>query len=289
MQNQWRGFFQFNKLRVERAMFSSQLKNGLIFLGAFILWCVDRVQDQQASPQGRLALVAGSVALLTAAVTLITWTATPLWAGVAAPSQRAKKNQDGMALAQMDTRQMLSWIDGLQERIQKNRRDLQQPQQLAAASSSAMVKTDTLTRVWTGRHDPFEPLVRDAVEEETTQELLPEKDPLEGLSFTGTVGDARAGAQIGIFKVKDAMDNETTLIKKRGDAFFVNGASVKLLQLSAHQVALNVDGKRRLIALSSYEDEGAQVAAGNPSAGTAQAATASPAMAGAGKIKGLQH
>lgn len=135
---------------------------------------------------------------------------------------------------------------------------------IAMAKSAIKNLSGTSKNELIGRHDPFDPLVREGEESSSAFSSMP-KDILEDVMFTGYVGDVNAKDKMAIIQVSEG-GMPKALIKKVGEAFEIDGEKVVLKSIDKGSIVLSVQGKTRRLTLAPYVDPVSAKASMTPSA-----------------------
>jgi hypothetical protein len=105
-----------------------------------------------------------------------------------------------------------------------------------------------------GRPDPFSPLFHEV--DDTPKVVAPviqKRDILQDVSYTGFIGDNRSSGKVAILHIADPSGGETTVIKKSGETFDVEGQRVVLNTINADGIRVNFEGSNRWLTLQSYQ------------------------------------
>jgi hypothetical protein len=272
-----------------------RLQDGLVFTGALTLWLADRMIEQALTPRGQIKLAMGAGTVALCLVGVLYATTGHMWAsslslqgpmvvnnnqqGLSAsalPHARAGKRHKQATFA-LDTPAMLSVIDDVNQGINAQRQQITQQQQqrlsddtneamalLASTSADASFSTAGSG----GRFDPFEPLIKPIVVSPLTASGLPKMpkpkpiDPMRGLSFAGTVGEASGTSTVGIFKLFVAGKGIVAQIKRLGEAVILpNGQQAIFKGVGRDTALLSFNGQQRVVGLQPYNDDDATATA----------------------------
>jgi hypothetical protein len=124
-----------------------------------------------------------------------------------------------------------------------------------------------------GRPDPFSPLVKEIDPATVVDTKAPEapRDILQDVSYTGFIGDKSSANKVAILHIADPGNTETTVIKKVGESFLVEGQSVTLRSIDNSGIRVNLAGNTRFLNLQAFQatpQTSGAAAAGNPMAGS---------------------
>lgn len=106
-----------------------------------------------------------------------------------------------------------------------------------------------------GRPDPFSPLVKefDPSTVVETKAVEAPRDVLLDVSYTGFIGDKDSANKVAILHIADPGNTETTVIKKVGESFLVEGQSVTLRSIDSSGIRVNLAGNTRFLNLQSFK------------------------------------
>jgi hypothetical protein len=264
-----------------------RIQDGLVFTGALTLWLADRMIEQTLTPQGKIKLALGISTTALVLVGILYATTGHMWASslslagpieiqsqggetTAQPNTGTSKRHTPEAFA-LDTPAMLNVIDDVNHGINEQRQQLTQQQQqrfnddtneaialLASTSTDASFSTAGSG----GRFDPFEPLIKPVVISPLGASGLPKMpkpkpiDPMRGLSFAGTVGEASGTSTVGIFKLMVAGKGIVAQIKRIGEAVVLpNGQQAIFKGVGRDTAMLSFNGQQRIVGLQPYNDD----------------------------------
>jgi hypothetical protein len=107
-----------------------------------------------------------------------------------------------------------------------------------------------------GRPDPFSPLVKEIDPTVQAVDKTPEvqRDVLQDVSYTGFIGDKSSAGKVAILHITDPNGNvESTVIKKVGESFLVEGQSAILRSIDSSGVRVHMAGNTRFLSLQSFQ------------------------------------
>ena len=119
-----------------------------------------------------------------------------------------------------------------------------------------------------GRTDPFAPIITGPHSGDS--DPTKPKDILDNVSFTGFIGDAHAKSKdkVAIIEIGNPGGSSTSLVKKVGESFELQGAKVIVRDVRSNELYLTVGGARRTLELVPYVDTALLNGGGGSSGGS---------------------
>jgi hypothetical protein len=133
----------------------------------------------------------------------------------------------------------------------------------------------------TGRPDPFSPLFSANGSALVSKPEDAKKDVLEGVRYTGFIGDLNSKDKVAIIRVSDSVTGTAkTWIKKVGEKMTVNGETVWVKAISKRSLSLHASGEFRQLSMQEYQVVKPEAASGGSPASGGNSAGGNPAFAG---------
>lgn len=133
------------------------------------------------------------------------------------------------------------------------------PKAFTTALSSNPMSEESIKRELNdplGRPDPFSPLVKEIDPTVQAVDKTPEiqRDVLQDVSYTGFIGDKSSANKVAILHITNPGTNvESTVIKKVGESFLVEGQSAILRSIDSSGIRVHLAGNTRFLSLQSFQ------------------------------------